>query len=225
MAGKAFVFDGSSTNIAKYAAVVLDTSSAQAGKLPTAANVKALGFIDQPVTLVDERASVSMAACDSFARASGSVTRGDRLNIADTSGNVKKAQSTLTTALTGTNNDLVWSAASAWLGEKGDLITIEYRDPSANSASLSIVVEGTAIIVNLATDGSGVITSTGDTIKTALAAHGVAAAMVSAVDATDNDGSGVVTAMTATRLSGGANDFCEALESASSGGIFRVWLD
>jgi hypothetical protein len=60
-----------------------------------------------------------------------------------------------------------------------------------------------AIIVHLATDAAGAISSTGDTIKATLALHAVANAMVSAADAAANDGSGVVTAMSPTRLSSG----------------------
>jgi hypothetical protein len=71
----------------------------------------------------------------------------------------------------------------------------------------AIEVVGTAIIVNLATGATGAVTSTGDTIKATLLLHPVAAAMVTAVDAAANDGSGLVTGMIPARLSGGTGDF------------------
>jgi hypothetical protein len=133
----------------------------------------------------------------------GTITQanlGDLLAISDDQ-TLALALAAATTSLTGDNNDLVWTAKQAWEGAQGELITIEYRDPGANDAVESIVVEGTAIIVNLATGGAGAIASTGDTIKATLAGHGVASAMVTAVDAATDDGSGTVTALSATRLS------------------------
>ncbi len=159
----------------------------------------------------------------SFAK-TGTVTQangGDEVKISDDQ-TVALSVPYATTALTGANNDLTWTAIAPWLGLRGEDITIEYRDPGAASQSLSIVVEGTAIIVNLATDTSGTITSTADLIKTALAAHAVAAAMVSAADAGSDDGSGVVTAMTATRLSGAGNICGRLLKMDSTNVYIRI---
>jgi len=61
--------------------------------------------------------------------------------------------SSLTTSLSGSNNDLVFSSQEA--GPDVNLITIRYVDPSAPSALLSITVVDKAITVNLAT-GPGI---------------------------------------------------------------------
>lgn len=124
---------------------------------------------------------------------------GKEVSISDDQ-TVVAALPTYTTALTGTNNDLVWTAKAPYYGDKGKAITITYLDPGAVSQTESIEVHGYGIVVNLATDSSGNITSTGDTIKATLLAHTVAAAMVTAVDDTGNDGSEAVTAMASQRL-------------------------
>lgn len=48
------------------------------------------------------------------------------------------------------------------------VVTVEFIDPSANSADLSVSITGNYIAVSLATDGSGVITSTPALIKAAI---------------------------------------------------------
>jgi hypothetical protein len=109
----------------------------------------------------------------------------------------------LTTALTGANNDLIFTAIPS--GAEGNAITIAYIDPAAASAALSVVVTGHAIVVNLATDGSSVITSTAAQIAAAIAASAAAAALVNVANAAANTGAGVVTALAATALSGGSD--------------------
>jgi len=209
-----FVCDGGTTEVYPHRAVVF---SSTVGKVepPAAEGARVAGVTEEGSDRDGKHIDVTMkgtAKCE----AASAISYGDRIRAADTDGKVESAIATLTTALAGDNNDLVFTTAAAWMGSRGDLITIEYRDPGGNNASESIVVEGTAIIVNLATDGGGSITSTGDTIKATLAAHTVAAAMVTAADAADNDGSGVVIAMAAARLSGGAGDFATALEAAAA---------
>jgi len=112
-----------------------------------------------------------------------------------------EVKSSLSTNLTGADNDLVWT--SKLVGVDGDQITIEYLDPGENDAALSIDVDGYAITVNLATDSGGSITTTADDIKTELAGTTAADALVSAADKAANDGSGVVTELAATPLAGG----------------------
>ena len=108
----------------------------------------------------------------------------------------------LTTALTGTNNDLVYTAKDTSLD--GNNITVRYVDPAANSQTLYVKVDGQAITVNLATNGGGTITSTAAQVAAAIAAHPLANALVSVANAGGNDGTGVVTALSATNLSGAA---------------------
>lgn len=109
--------------------------------------------------------------------------------------------SSYSTNLTGSNNDLTFTAVTA--GADGDDITIAYIDPSANSATLSVDVTDTDIVVNLATNGSGAITSTANQVKAAIQAKAEAAALVSVALKTGNTGAGVVTALAETNLAGG----------------------
>lgn len=109
---------------------------------------------------------------------------------------------TLSTNLTGSNNDLKFDAVTP--GTAGNSITIAYVDPAGNDAELSVVVVSNAITVNLATGVAGAITSTAEEIADAIAASVPAAALVTAVNKAGNDGTGVVTAMAATPLAGGA---------------------
>ena len=114
-----------------------------------------------------------------------------------------EASATLSTNLTGANNDLTFTAVTS--GAAANSITIRYVDPAAAGAALSVSVSGNAITVNLATDGSSVITSTAAEIDAAIDALPAAAALVTPANKAANDGSGVVTAMSATALAGGTD--------------------
>ena len=63
-------------------------------------------------------------------------------------------------------------------GEAGNEIEIVFANPGSSNASLSVEVEGTKITVNLATDGSGAITSTATEIANAITQHSGASALV-----------------------------------------------
>lgn len=105
----------------------------------------------------------------------------------------------LTTSLTGTNNDLVFTAKT-----KGDsLITIAYVDPGATH-TISVAVVGAAITVTLGY-ATGAISSTAANVASAIAANTAANALVGAANAGGNDGTGLVTAMAAAPLIGGVN--------------------
>lgn len=106
----------------------------------------------------------------------------------------------LTTALAGTNNDLVFTAKNG--GPGGNSIRIQYV-VAGTSTALSIDAQGFDIIVNVATDGAGAATSTAAQIKTAIDASPDASRLVSVANAAGNDGSGVVAALALTALSGG----------------------
>jgi hypothetical protein len=106
----------------------------------------------------------------------------------------------LTTALTGANNDLTYTARVAGLASES--VTVRYVDPGAASAALSVAVVGQAITVNLATNGSSVITSTAAQVRDAINGSAAASALVFAANAAANDGTGVVTALAATPLAG-----------------------
>lgn len=108
---------------------------------------------------------------------------------------------TLTTALTGTNNDLKYTAQEA--GVEGNSISVSYVDPPGNNVALSVALsDSNSIVVTLATDGTSTITSTAAQVRDAVAAHAGAADLVAVENATGNDGTGVVTALADTPLAG-----------------------
>jgi len=111
--------------------------------------------------------------------------------------------SSLTTALTGTHNDLVFTARTA--GTDGDDITIAYIDPEDNDQALSVEVTDTDIVVNLATDDEGTITTTANQLRQAIIESAAASALVSCAFASSNNGTGVVTALAETALDNGVD--------------------
>jgi hypothetical protein len=112
----------------------------------------------------------------------------------------------LTTALTGTNNDLTYtSKATGNNYSSGNSIRVRYV-VAGNNTALSVSVSGSDITVNVATDGSGNPTSTAAQVRTAVLASVPAAALVDVTLAAGNDGTGVVTALAFTSLSG-ASDY------------------
>ena len=84
-------------------------------------------------------------------------------------------------------------------GAAGNDITIEYVDPEEANAAVSVEVAGTAIKVNLVPGEGGAITTTANDIIAAFADN----TLVSVAKKAANDGTGVVTAMAATALTGG----------------------
>jgi hypothetical protein len=150
---------------------------------------------------------------DKSAVADGSTTggsyRGFRVRSGLGSAYAGGTKATLSTSLTGNNNDLTYTAVSG--GTWGNAIKVEYLDPSAASAALAVSVNYTAstgaptISVSLATNSGSTITSTAASIKTAVDAHPLASQLVTVANKTSNDGTGVVTAMSATALATGAN--------------------
>jgi hypothetical protein len=111
---------------------------------------------------------------------------------------------TLTLGRAAVNTAIEVTAAAA--GAEGNDITVQLVDPETNSATLAVSVSGKAITVTLATDASGVITSTADEVVTAVNAETDAAALVSAANATGSSGTGVVKATRLPRALGGGAD-------------------
>ena len=116
--------------------------------------------------------------------------------------NTASGYATLTTSLVGDNNDLTYTAKA--FGTGGNSISVAYIDPGGNDQALGIVVVGNAITVNLATGPAGAITSTATNVLDAIEASVDATALVGVALASGSDGTGVVTALTATNLTGGA---------------------
>lgn len=109
-----------------------------------------------------------------------------------------------TTALAGANNDLVFTHQAG--GTAGNSYSITYTDPGAASQSLSVVVTGYAVNVNLATDGAKAITSTATQVMNAVnTSPGCQFIKFGASLAGSDTGAGVVTALATQSLAGGLN--------------------
>jgi hypothetical protein len=117
------------------------------------------------------------------------------------SGAATRVDATLTTALTGTNNDIKFN--SKLPGRLGNGISIRLFDPAAINASLVASVTGLDFTFSLATGAGGAITTTASQILTAVENLSDDDAYISATNAPGNDGTGVVTAMAKTYLTGG----------------------
>ncbi len=107
---------------------------------------------------------------------------------------------TLTVDPVGDNNSVKVTALAA--GDSG--LSIELLDPSGNDKLLTVTMIGKKISVSLATGPAGAITSTAAEVITAINNHGDALELVLAANGTGSTGAGVVTAMAAADLAGGA---------------------
>jgi hypothetical protein len=112
-----------------------------------------------------------------------------------------KTAATLSTTLTGANNDIVLTAKTK--GVAGNAITLALVDPSGNDQALAVEVTGTDIVVSLATSGAGAITTTATQLLAALAANEDAGALVTGALKGADTGAAAVTALAETALSGG----------------------
>lgn len=108
-------------------------------------------------------------------------------------------RATLTTNLTGANNDLF--LFSKVPGTTGNAITFRIA-VAGNNTPPSVAVAGSAITVNAATDGAGAVLSTASDVRKAINFNQAAYLLVHAQNAPANDGTGVVTALAATNLTG-----------------------
>jgi hypothetical protein len=106
------------------------------------------------------------------------------------------------TDLVGSNNDLTFTAVQA--GTDGNDISVAYVDPADNDQALAITVTGSAISVSLATGEAGAITSTANQVKSALNGDAEASLLIQTTLKQGSSGVGVVTAMNALVLTGGA---------------------
>lgn len=116
-----------------------------------------------------------------------------------------EVKASLATGSVSSNNALTFT--SKLYGALGNGISLHLKDPAANSASLSVVVTGKAIVANLATDGTGAITTTAAQLKTAIEANTAAAALVTITNTGASTGAGVVAAsFRAASLANGADE-------------------
>ena len=114
---------------------------------------------------------------------------------------VNAVAASLTTALAGANNDMVFTAKTK--GVAGNTISIRYVDPGVETATESVVVTGKAIVVTLRSVSS--VLSTAAQVKTAIEAAAAAHALVAVTNADANNGSGAVIALAVTLLTGGVD--------------------
>lgn len=131
---------------------------------------------------------------------------------------------TLTTNLTGNHNDLFYSSVL----ENGTAnITVKYTDPYSNNRPLIVSVSEQDINVLLATNSSGAITSTSAQVMAAIQANQAASALVTVANAPGNNGSGIVTAMARTSLSGNINDlvYTSVLKNETANNITVKYTD
>lgn len=112
---------------------------------------------------------------------------------------VTPPKAALTTALTGANNDLTYTARVG--GPGGNSIRVQYV-VAGNNTPLTVDVQGFDIIVNVATSAGGAAISTAAQIMTAVLR--AASQLVTVANASANDGTGVVTSLSITNLTGGS---------------------
>jgi hypothetical protein len=110
-------------------------------------------------------------------------------------------KATLTTSISGTNNDLVYTAKTG--GPAGNSIRIQYV-VSGTSTAFALAVQGFDIVVTSATDGGGAATTTSAALKSAIEASFDASRLVTVAHAASNDGTGVLATLAATALAGGS---------------------
>jgi len=125
------------------------------------------------------------------------------------------ARASVTIDPDGDDNALIFTAAG--FGPGGNNISIEYVDPDAEDSPLSVTGtydsenDSFAIVVSLETDGDGLIVSTAADVLAAVEAEFDGWVTVEIDDSdggSEDDGSGVVTAMAAVNLEGGAGVGC-----------------
>lgn len=110
----------------------------------------------------------------------------------------------LTTGTVGENNGIVWTAKAAGTG--GNALSIELLNTGKEKA-LAVDVDGTKIVVTLATNGTGAgeITSTAAQVMAAIEEHDTASQLVAVANKGASSGAGVVKAVATTNLSGGTD--------------------
>ncbi len=119
------------------------------------------------------------------------------------------------TSMTGSHNDIRVESDTA--GTIGNGYSFELLDPSANNATLAVsTVDYLKFTVSLATDAGGAITTTGNQLIAALNAYAPFAALMTAALKSGHDGTGIVTALAETDLTGGGANAAITTTSAEA---------
>jgi phage tail sheath protein FI len=116
----------------------------------------------------------------------------------------QEVKATLQTGVVANNNAL--TVTSKLAGELGNSSSLRLVNPGTNSATLSVSVSGRDVTVNLATNASGVITTTAAQVKTAIESNASAHALLLVANTGASTGAGVVTALRRAALTGGLDD-------------------
>lgn len=111
------------------------------------------------------------------------------------------------TGVIANNNAIRWTARR--LGAAGNSVRVQLRNAGAAQA-LSVNTAGDDIIVTLATDAGGVITSTASQVNAAVLEHDAASQLVTAQNEGASTGAGLAAVDALTALAGGADGGVEA---------------
>lgn len=133
----------------------------------------------------------------------GDLVQSDANGKAIPQATVAAVAATLATGVVGSNNAITYTGRVG--GAADNDLRVQLKDPSANSQSLSVAVNGNDIVVSLATDSGGVITSTATLIIAAIAASAAAHSLITAANTGASSGAGVVAAVALTALTGGVD--------------------
>lgn len=109
----------------------------------------------------------------------------------------------LTTSFSSVNSNLIFVASM--LGKEGNDLKIALIKPSSNNAVLSVSVASSTISIQLATDSAGAIVSTASQVMNAVNQNTNSNSLVNVNLVAGSDGSGIVSALTATALDGGVD--------------------
>jgi phage tail sheath protein FI len=115
-----------------------------------------------------------------------------------------EVKASLTIGTAAANNGILFTSKKT--GELGNKTAVRFRNPMANSATLSVSVSGDLITVNLATGPTGTVTTTGTLLIAAIAANTAANALVTAANVATSTGAGVVPVANTTFLDGGLDE-------------------
>lgn len=110
------------------------------------------------------------------------------------------SRASLTTAMAGTNNDIVFRAN--YPGTAGNSLRVRIVVAGA-STPLSVSISGNDVTINSATSGASAATSTARQVIDAVNGNKDISAVLGAELAAANDGTGVVAAFAFTNLTGG----------------------
>lgn len=115
-----------------------------------------------------------------------------------------EVKAALATGVIASNSAQTWT--SKLTGVNGNNISLKVVKPATNSAALAVSVVGTAITVSLATNSSGIATTTATQLASAIAANAAANALVGVANTGASTGAGVVPVLATAYLSGGIDE-------------------